>query len=42
MISRILEAEHQYVSYVTTSNIQQSVVEWRKTSEIEGTMEETS
>ena len=42
MISRILEVEHQYVSYVTPLNIQQSISEWIETSEIEGTMEETS
>ena len=37
LINRILEIEPQYVSYVTTSDIQQSIVEWT-----EGTMEETS
>ena len=41
MISRILEVEHQYVSYATTLDIQQSTVEWIETSEMEGTMEET-
>ena len=41
LINRILEAELQYVSDATTSDIQQSIVEWTETSEIEGTMEET-
>ena len=41
MINRILEVEHQYVSYVPTLDIQQSFAEWTKTSEIEGTMKKT-
>ena len=39
MINRILEEEHYYVSYATTLDIQQSIVEWIETSEIEGKME---
>ena len=42
MFKRILEAKCQYVIYLTTSNIQQSIVEWKENLEIEGTMEETS
>ena len=41
MINRILEVEPQYVSYATTSDIQQSITEWTETAEIEGTTEET-
>ena len=41
MINKILEAEPQYVSYATNLNIQWSTVEWTKTLEIEGTIEET-
>ena len=41
MINRILEAKLQYVSYATTSDIQQSIAEWTETSKIEGTKEET-
>ena len=28
MINRILEAEHQYVNYVTTLDIQQRITKW--------------
>ena len=42
MISRIPKVELQYVSCATTLDIQQSIVEWKETLEIEGTMEETS
>ena len=42
LFNRILEAELQYVSYATTSDIQKSIVEWIETLKIEGTMEESS
>ena len=41
MIIKILEVEHQYVSYATTLDMQQSIEKWTKTLKIEGTMEET-
>ena len=41
MVSRILEAEHQYVIYAINLDTQRSTIEWRETSEVEGTMKET-
>ena len=41
LINRILEEELQYINFSTTLDIQQSIVEWIETLEIEGTVEET-
>ena len=42
IISKILEVENLSVSYVTTLDRHQSIAKWIETSNIEGTMEETS